>query len=288
MFNEGLSAAVKPFLLSIVLHVVIAVMLLFSLKFHTEPPKPIKPQVNIVKAAAVNKADVEKELKRLADQEQAKKDAELKKQRELERKAEEAKQKRIEEERKLKEIEKKKQLEIKKQKEAEQKRKELEKQKQIELEKKKKAKEEAKKKKLEAEKKKKEEAERKRKEEEERKRKRLEGEKALQEQLEAEQQAAQEQQDLTEIQKYTILIGRAIESKFNRLGLPDGLSCEILISLLEGGKVVHVVIVKSSGNELFDKRAESAVYASSPLPVPTEVRVFNKMRTIQILFRPKS
>ncbi|MEQ8938113.1 MAG: cell envelope integrity protein TolA [Gammaproteobacteria bacterium] len=47
-------------------------------------------------------------------------------------------------------------------------------------------------------------------------------------------------------------------------------------------------IAKSSGNELFDKRAETAVYSASPLPVPYEPRVFNQMRTIQITFRPKS
>ncbi|MEM7026806.1 MAG: cell envelope integrity protein TolA, partial [Pseudomonadota bacterium] len=138
----------------------------------------------------------------------------------------------------------------------------------------------------EAEKKRKEEAEKKRKEEEARKQRELE--EALQAELEAEQQAIQDQQDLSEIQKYTILIGRTIEGQFNRLGLPDGLSCEILIRLLEGGNVADVSIAKSSGNELFDKRAEDAVYKASPLPVPDEPRVFNKMRTIQILFRPKS
>ena len=294
MFTSWLPA-VKPLLFSVVLHILIGVVLIFSFEFNPAPP-PIIPKVNIVKAQSVDKAAVDKELKRLADAEKAKQEAEKKKQRELEKKAEEAKKKRLAEERKLEEIKKKKDQELKKQKEAEKKKK-------IELEKKKKAEAEAKKKKLaeekkkreaeekklkeeEAERKRKQEAEKKRKEEEERKQRELE--EALQAELEAEQQALQDQQDLSEIQKYTILIGRSIEGRFNRLGLPDGLSCEILIRLLEGGKVADVSIAKSSGNELFDKRAEDAVYKASPLPVPDEARVFNKMRTIQILFRPKS
>lgn len=287
MFTAWLAVA-RPLLFSVLLHIFLGVVLIFSFEFTPAPP-PTLPKVNIVKAQSVDKAAVEKELKRLADADKAKQEAEKKKQRELEKKAEEAKKKRLEEERKLKEIKKKKEQALKKQKEADKKKK-------LELEKKKKAEAEAKKKKLAEEKKKREaeEAERKRKEEAEKKRKaeeerkQREAEAALQADLEAEQQAFQDQQDLTEIQKYTILIGRSIESKFNRLGLPDGLSCEILIRLLEGGKVADVTIAKSSGNELFDKRAEDAVYKASPLPVPDEARVFNKMRTIQILFRPKS
>ena len=284
----------RSLLQALALHAIVALLLVFSFEFTPVPEPP--PKVNIVKAVSVDKAAVEIELKRLADQEQAKKDAEKKKQQELERKADEAKKKRQAEERKLAEIKKKKEQEIKKKKEAEQKRKqiekekkELEKQRQLEVEKKKKA--EAEKKKQEEEKKRKEaarkaEQERLRKEEEERKR--LETEKALQEALEAEQRALQEQQDLTEIQKYSALIARAVERRFNKLNLPEGLSCEILIRLLEGGKVAEASIAKSSGNELFDKRAETAVYGASPLPAPEEQRVFNKMRTIQILFRPKN
>ena len=45
-------------------------------------------------------------------------------------------------------------------------------------------------------------------------------------------------------------------------------------------------IVEASGNELFDQRAEKAVYSASPLPVPSEIRLFNKMRSIRITFEP--
>ena len=109
--------------------------------------------------------------------------------------------------------------------------------------------------KIEAEKKK-QEAEQKKKEEDKRKaaeeKKRKEQEKALQDQLDAELEAEQQERDLTTIQKYQGLIIRAVENNFNQLNLPDGLSCVILIRMLEGGKVVEASIVKSSGNDLFD------------------------------------
>ena len=143
--------------------------------------------------------------------------------------------------------------------------------------------------KIEAEKKK-QEAEQKKKEEDKRKaaeeKKRKEQEKALKDQLDAELEAEQQERDLTTIQKYQALIIRAVENNFNQLNLPDGLSCVILIRMLEGGKVVEASIVKSSGNDLFDRRAENAVYSASPLPVPEEIRLFEKMRNIRFTFEP--
>ena len=83
-----------------------------------------------------------------------------------------------------------------------------------------------------------------------------------------------------------ILIRRYIENRFNRTNLKEGLSCKILIRMIEGGKIIEANIVESSGNELFDQRAEKAVYSASPLPVPTDEKLFNKMRAIRITFDP--
>lgn len=281
--------------MSIVLHLCIGGILIFSFKLSPSTPPPA-PKINIVKAVSVDKTQVEKELKRLEDNDKAKIEAEIQRQKELEKKTAEIEKKRIAEEKKLADIKKKQEQEQIKRKEEELKLKKLEKEKK-ELEQKRKL-EQEKKQNAEAEKKKEEERkkkeaelkkleeEKKKKAEEEKKRK--EQEKALQEQLDAELQAEQEQQDLTEIQKYTALISRAVENSFNKLVLPEGLSCVILIRLLEGGKVADVSIAKSSGNDLFDKRAEDAVYKASPLPVPTEERIFKKMRTIEFTFKPKS
>ena len=56
--------------------------------------------------------------------------------------------------------------------------------------------------------------------------------------------------------------------------------------MIEGGEVIESNIVESSGDATFDQRAEKAVRRASPLPVPTESRLFNKMRSIRITFEP--
>ena len=265
MYTNWLQTS-RSLFLSIVLHIVLGGILILSFKFSAKPVPIHKPVANIVKAVSVDKKQVELELKRLKEIEDTKKADEKKRQKKLEKKAEDAKKKRIAEEKKLKKLKKKKEAEKKKRKEEQKKLKKLEKERK-ELEKKQK---------LEKEKRKKE-AERKRKEEE----KKLK-EKALQEELEAEQS----QHDQSEISKYTGLIINAIENKFNETNLKEGLSCKILIRMIEGGEVIESTIVDSSGNELFDRRAELAVRAASPLPVPSESRLFNKMRSIRITFDP--
>ena len=246
---------------SILLHIIFGGILIFSFKFSAKPTPVHKPVTNIIKAISVDKKQVELELKRLNDIEEAKKIAEKKRQKKLEKKAEDAKKKRIAEEKKIKQLKKKKDKEKKLKK----------------LEKEKKKAQEAERKRKEKEKKKAQEAERKRKEKE----KKLK-EKALQEELEEEQL----QRDQSKISEYTGLIINTIESKFNETNLKEGLSCKILIRMSEDGTVLESNIVESSGNELFDQRADKAVHSASPLPVPSEIRLFNKMRTIRITFEP--
>ena len=249
---------------SILLHIVFGGILIFSFKFSAKPTPVHKPVTNIIKAISVDKKQVELELKRLNDIEEAKKAEEKKRQKKLEKKAENAKKKRIAEEEKQKQLKKKK--------DKEEKLKQLKKKKDKEEKKK-----EAERKRKEEEKLKAKEAERKRKEEE----KKLK-EKALQEELETEQL----EYDQSEILKFTSLIINSIESKFNKINLKEGLSCKILIRMIEGGEVIESNIVESSGDATFDQRAEKAVRRASPLPVPTEGRLFNKMRSIRITFEP--
>ncbi len=278
------------------LHIVIGIVLIYSFEFSPIPTPPAKPIINVVKATAVDKKQVDLEIKRLKKQDDEKIEKEIKRQKDLEKKADDAKKKRLAEEKKLKDIKKKKEQETKKRKKEEARIKKLEKEKKelenktkLEEEKKKKAEEETKK--IEAEKKK-QQAEQKKKEEDKRKaaeeKKRKEQEKALQDQLDAELEAEQQERDQTLLTRYIGLITNDIRSKFNRLNLPEDLSCLILIRMLEGGKVVEASIVKSSGNALFDTRAETAVYSASPLPVPDEERLFNKIRTLEIEFKLKN
>jgi colicin import membrane protein len=266
----------RSIILSVLLHVMVGIVLIYSFDFSPKPTLIPKPIVNIVKANAVDKNQVDLELKRLRKKDNEKIEKELKRQKKIKKKAEDAKKKKLAKEklkklkkRKEKKEEKARKLAIeKKKKETKQKKKEEK----IKLEQENKKKKEEKARKLAIEKKK----------EEKRKRE----EKILQEQLDAELEAKQQEHDLTVIQKYQVLITREVTSNFNKLNLPDGLECVILIRMLEGGKVFEASIEISSGNDLFDRRATNAVYSASPLPVPEETRLFEKMRTIRFTFDP--
>ena len=291
---------------SLLLHVVAGGLLVFSLDY--TPANTIKPMASpqIVKAVAVDNKQVEKELQRLKDIENDK----LKKQKELERKLKELEQKKVQiekqrkaEEKKLADAKKKKAREEANRKEEQKKIARLKKE-QDELEKKKQKAEEERKeaerkrreaeeerRRLEkeaAERKRKEEAERKRKEEEKR---RQEEQKRREAELAEEQrllEAEQARQDQSIINQYGLRIRNAIEQSFNTSGLPPGLSCVLQIRMIPGGDVVEARVVKTSGNNIFDRRAETAVNKASPLPVPDNPRQFEKMRELRLTFAPQN
>ena len=253
------------------MHVIVGIILIYSFEFSPKPTLSPNPIINIVKAKTIDKNQIDLELKRLRKKDNEKIEKELIRQKKLKKKKEQEVKKRKKEEADIKkrkeekiklEQENKKRIEKEAQKIAAEKKKE-EKIK-LEQENKKRIEEEAQK--IAAEKKKEE--------------------KILQEQLDAELEAEQQERDLTVIQKYQILIRREVNSNFNKVNLPDSLECVILIRMLEGGKVVEASIEKSSGNVLFDRRATNAVYSASPLPVPQEIRLFKKMRTIRFTFDP--
>lgn len=273
---------------ALVLHIVALALLVFSFSF-TKPIKPLHQNVNIVNAVAVDKARVEEELQRLKKAEEDKNLAEknrveeLQKQAAAEKKKTEALQKqRQKEEENLKKIQKEKELEKKRAEEEQKKLAQLEKEKQ-ELEKQRKLEEEKKKK---AEEKRKQEEAAKRKAAEEMKRK--EAEQALQESLAAEQAEEQQQQDLTLLQQVKADIYNKVTRNFNQTGLPEGLSCALRVRLLPGGEVIDVSVSKSSGNDIFDRRAQTAVHQASPLPVPEDIATFERLnlRDITFTFKP--
>jgi colicin import membrane protein len=285
---------------SLALHIIAAALLVFSFSF-TEPVRPPHLDVSIVNAVTVDKAQVDKELQRLKQEEEKKKleekqrVEELQKQAEAEKKkAEDLKKQRLEEEQKLLAAQKKKEQELKLREEEQKKLAQLEKEKQ-ELEKQKKL-EEEKKAKAEAERKKAEEErklqeklaeEQRRLEEEEKKRK--DAEEALRAQLEAEAAEAQRQQDLTMLQRITAEIAAQVKRNFNQTGLPPGLKCKVNIRLLPGGEVVNATVSQSSENEIFDRRALTAVQKASPFSsVPDDPAVFERMnlRDITFTFEP--
>ncbi|MGH8119079.1 MAG: cell envelope integrity protein TolA [Gammaproteobacteria bacterium] len=277
----------QSIIFALILHVLVLFLLLISFSFKPEL-RLVKP-VSIVNAVTVDKARVDAELKRLQQEEEKKRNAEKQRIEELEKKleaeqkkADEIKKQRLEEEKKLLATRQKKEEEQQKQEEAQKKLAELEEQRKLEEEKK--ARTEAEKKRLEEEKKK-NEAELKKKEEE---KKRQVAEKALQEQMEAEERLAQETAD----RELAATLGNEIHDKiagfFNLAGLPENLSCKLRVNLLPSGEVVGVSILESSGNDIFDRRALTAVQKASPLPVPQDVETFERLnlRESTFIFKP--
>ena len=256
-------------LLSVLLHIALGLALILGFETGPAPtPKPA-PAVNSLPAVSIDKAEVRRELRRLRQREDADKAAEARRKQELEqltrqRKKEQARLRQIKQEREAEAARIRRQAQA-----------ELEKKRRLEQEQK-----AAARKKQEAERRAAErrEAESRRQEQQRRQR-----EQQLQAELEAEQRARQDQAALAQ---YTGLIIEAVAGRFNRLGLPGGLSCVVRIRMLAGGQVAEVAIVRSSGNALFDSRAETAVRAASPLPVPANARLFEKMRNIRFTFEP--
>ena len=140
---------------------------------------------------------------------------------------------------------------------------------------------EAEQKRLEDEKRK-AEAERQRIEEEKRKK---EEEEARRKQLALEQQA----QDKITLQNIVAEIYRVVAGNFNKTGLPKGLECVLSVQTVPGGEVISVTINKPSGNEVFDRRAVTAVQKASPLPLPSDPAVFERLRLrkFNFIFKPE-
>jgi colicin import membrane protein len=84
-----------------------------------------------------------------------------------------------------------------------------------------------------------------------------------------------------------ILIERKVTQNWNRPSTVSGkLACTIRVGLIPSGDVMSVVVVKGSGNQLFDDSAERAVFKASPLPVPKDPKVFSKFRSFTFVFSP--
>lgn len=109
----------------------------------------------------------------------------------------------------------------------------------------------------------------------------------------AQQQAAQEQQRSAqmsgEVNKYKALIIQAISQHWI---LPDHVDPQLFsqfrIQLAPTGKVLSVSLIKSSGDPVLDRSAQAAIYKASPLPVPSDSKVFNLFRDISLTVRPQS
>lgn len=247
-----------------IFHLVVIVVVGVSLDW-TSIMKPTgeKTPVKIVNAVAVDQKLLDKELKKIKNAEKKR----VKKQKDAERKRKNAVNARKLEEKKLKELKSKTKKE---------------KQKQLVLTKKRKA-----------------EKQRKRKAEKERKRKAAKQaqEKKRKEQFENELKnklakeederqaviaAANAAKRQSEIGKYIDRIKAHVESKWISTRKVPGKIATLVVKVLPGGGIASVSIKNSSGDTIFDRDAENAVYNAEPLPIPppdsdllNEFREFN-------------
>ena len=275
--------------LSLILHLVVGVLLLFSFEFTPQPKTQIRQDVNVVQAVVIDKKQVDLELERIRKIEEEKHKKEKQRLDELEKKANNLEKKRKEEEKKLAEAKKKKEHEQNKFKEEQVRLKKLEKEKaelkkKRELEEKKIKEAKAKAEKLKAEDKARQQKIAEEKKVAESKRR----EKELADAMNAEETAEQASKDQELINRISNNIKRSIESNFNKVGLPDSLECELRVRLVPGGDVIDVTIAKSSGHDIFDRRAVNATQKASPLPVPDDVATFERLdlREIKLYFKP--
>jgi len=278
---------------AILVHVALAAVLFVSLEW-TDLPTPAQPEVNIVKAVAVDESRILAELEKLKKAEAKKENQEKVKQNRLDKQAREAKAKRQREEKQLAKLRKEREAEKKRQKKQQKERK---------VEEKRIAAEQAKKKK-EVERLKAEQAslEKKRIAEEKRladaaaKRKMLDEKRRRDAEAtarRAEFAAEQQRMEAANRKRLDSLRGRYIADIKNKVERnwirpasagPDS-SCKVAVSQIPGGEVVNVTVTQCIGDDIFRRSVEAAVYKASPLPRPSDPALFE--RQILFSFKPK-
>lgn len=93
--------------------------------------------------------------------------------------------------------------------------------------------------------------------------------------------------NLSEIEKYKALIIQAISQQWIiPQGVDKNATCILLIKLAPGGDVLNIQVVQSSGNDILDRSAKTAVMQAAPLPVPKELTIFDSFRTLKLTVHP--
>ncbi|MGE4617614.1 MAG: cell envelope integrity protein TolA [Gammaproteobacteria bacterium] len=262
--------------LSILLHVALVVLLMVSVDFAPREVRAGGNRKKIVQAVVVDNHAVKEEVKRLKAAEEKARLERAQKVKEAERKVAQAEKKRKAEEKRLKELKAERARLKKKDDQARKRAAEADKKREADL------------KRLAKEKEQREDAERKKRETELAAAERKRIERALQDDLAVEEAMRQAAVEKSEIDRYVAAIQNRVRQSFTILPGLDGLSCTLRITLIPGGEVSQVQVMKSSGNATFDRQAENAVRKSAPLPVPADPRLFKKMRSISFVFDPQT
>ena len=240
-------------------------------------------QAAIEKKAAEEKAALEREIQereqekiRVEQEKQRQVELELEREKAEQRKREEAEKQRVEQEKQKAEAEKQRLAEEKKK--AEEQKRKAEEAAKLKAEKEREAAEE-KKRQAAAEQKRLADAE---------KRKKEEADSLLQDSLAAEEREREDRRIAGVVNQHMGMIRQRIKRYWSEPGnATQGMQCTLRVSLLPDGDVKNVSIVKSSGNAIFDRSAESAVYKAAPWPQPSDPKAAAALRDFQFIFRPK-
>lgn len=286
----------RAVVLAVLVHVALIAMLVVSLDW-TPKPQPAGAQSAVVQATVVDntrlkaeqqKKQEEAERKKRAEQEAADKQRTEEQRREEEkRQAAEEAQRKLEDEAKRQEQAGQERL-VAEQKRAEEAKHEALKEKQAVAEKRhtEQSRRAEEKRLAAADAQRKIEMEKKRKAEKEAQQRR-EAEQQMKEQLASEEQAAQEQQAQTLVSQYIPLIQKRMKEKWSPPpSARPGMSCTVTVRLLPGGEVTDARVSVSSGDAIFDRSVENAVYKASPLPLPADLALFEYFRELNFIFKP--
>jgi colicin import membrane protein len=116
-------------------------------------------------------------------------------------------------------------------------------------------------------------------------------EQELREQLAEEEKnraAARATRIAPEADKYKAAIRQKVSRQWVRPAASrPGLQCTVRVRLVPGGEVLEAKVVSSSGDAVFDRSVESAVYKAAPLPLPEDAELFERFREIEFVFRPE-
>lgn len=85
-------------------------------------------------------------------------------------------------------------------------------------------------------------------------------------------------------------IGRVRAKIQSKVVVPPGMQgnpeAHYSVTVLPGGDVLEIRLVRSSGVPLYDQAVERAIRAAEPLPVPSQPELFQQMRELNLKFRP--
>lgn len=106
-------------------------------------------------------------------------------------------------------------------------------------------------------------------------------------------QAVREQQEKAAANKRVVdeYVGKIRAKIHDNIIEPPNVSkkvrAEFLVTLLPGGVVLNVKLIKFSGDAAYDDAVERAILKSQPLPLPADVAMFKNFRELKLGFEPE-